>query len=267
MTTSDVAQPSRAAIAGLKPCATIVWNVAQPFRAAIVMAAVLVVSALPRAAAPIRVMLLDGESGGPYHNWQLTTRVLKKELDDTRLFEVDVVTAPPAGNSFDAFKPDFAKYQVVVLNYDAPDERWPPDLKTAFERYVADGGGLVIVHAADNAFPGWKAFNDMIGIGGWRDRNEKAGPFWFFKDGKLTSDTAPGRAGSHGQRLPFKVTVRDPNHPITRGLPGVWMHQGDELYATMRGPGKNMSVLATALSDTANSGTGHDEPMLRNFGV
>ena len=262
MTASHAARPLEAAIAGLKPCATGVSHVAQPFRAAIVMAAVLVVSALPRAAAPIRVMLLDGESGGPYHNWQLTTRVLKKELDDTRLFEVDVVTAPPAGSSFAAFKPDFAKYQVVVLNYDAPDERWPADLKTAFERYVADGGGLVIVHAADNAFPGWKAFNDMIGIGGWRDRNEKAGPFWFFKDGKLTSDTAPGRAGSHGQRLPFKVTVRDPNHPITRGLPGVWMHQGDELYARMRGPGQNMTVLATAYSDPANNGTGRDEPQL-----
>ena len=164
-------------------------------------------------------MLLDGESGGPYHQWQLTTRVLKKELDETGLFEVDVVTAPPAGASFSAFKPDFAKYQAVVLNYDAPDDRWPADLKTAFERYVSNGGGLVIVHASDNAFPGWKAFNEMIGVGGWRDRTEKAGPFWFFKDGKLTSDTTPGRAGSHGQRLPFKVTVRDPNHPITKGLP------------------------------------------------
>ena len=196
-----------------------------------------IASASPRAAAPIRVMLLDGESGGPYHQWQLTTRVLKKQLDETGLFEVDVVTAPPAGSSFSAFKPDFTKYQAVVLNYDAPDERWPADLKTAFERYVTDGGGLVVVHASDNAFPGWKAFNEMIGVGGWRDRTEKAGPFWFFKDGKLTSDTTPGRAGSHGQRLPFKVTVRDPNHPITKGLPAVWMHQGDELYAKLRGPG------------------------------
>jgi type 1 glutamine amidotransferase len=40
------------------------------------------------------------------------------------------------------------------------------------------------------------------------------------------------------------------------------MHQGDELYATLRGPGKNMNVLATAYSNPANSGTGRDEPML-----
>ena len=57
-------------------------------------------------------MLLDGESGGPYHQWQLTTRVLKKELDETGIFQVDVVTAPPADASFSAFKPDFPKYQV-----------------------------------------------------------------------------------------------------------------------------------------------------------
>ena len=237
--------------------------VAQPFRAAITaVLALLVAMVAPRAAAPIHVMLLDGESGGPYHQWQLTTRVLKKELDETGLFEVDVVTAPPQGGSFSAFKPDFTKYQAVVLNYDAPDERWPGDLKAAFERYVTGGGGLVVVHASDNAFPGWKAFNDMIGVGGWRGRTEKAGPLWFFKDGTLTSDSAPGQAGSHGQRLPFRVTIRDPNHPITKGLPSVWMHQGDELYAALRGPGRNMTVLATAHSDPANNGTGRDVPQL-----
>ena len=231
-------------------------------RSAIACLVVLAAMVVPRAAPPIRVMLLDGESGGPYHRWQLTTQVLKKELDEAGLFEVAVVTAPPPGDSFSAFKPDFAKYQVVVMNYDAPDERWPAELKTAFERYVSDGGGLVIVHASDNAFPGWAAFNDMIGIGGWRNRTEKAGPFWFIKDGKLTSDVTPGSAGSHGQRLPFAVTVRDPNHPITRGLPASWMHQGDELYAKLRGPGRNMTVLAPAYSDPANNGTGRDEPQL-----
>jgi mono/diheme cytochrome c family protein len=222
----------------------------------------MLVSVAPRAAAPITVMLLDGESGGPYHKWQLTTQVLKKELEEAGLFKVDVVTAPPAGASFSAFKPDFTKYQVIVLNYDAPDERWPADLKAAFEKYMSDGGGLVVVHASDNAFAGWKAFNDLIGVGGWRDRTETAGPYWFVKDGKLTSDTAPGKAGSHGQRLPFVVNLVDSNHPITKGLPSKWMHQGDELYARLRGPGRNMTVLATAFSDPSNNGSGRDEPQL-----
>jgi cytochrome c oxidase cbb3-type subunit 3 len=82
------------------------------------------------------------------------------------------------------------------------------------------------------------------------------------RDGRLTPDTTPGRAGSHGDRLPFRISVRDANHPITRGLPAAWMHQSDELYAALRGPGRNMTVLATAHSDPANKGTGRDEPQL-----
>lgn len=214
------------------------------------------------AAGPIRVMLLDGESGGPYHAWQATTPVLKKELEETGLFQVDVVTAPPRDGDFSGFHPDFNKYQVIVWNYDAPDERWTDEVKASFETYVKNGGGVVVVHASDNAFPNWAAFNEMIGIGGWRGRTEKAGPLWFYKDGKLESDDKPGRAGNHGNRVPFAVTVQDGNHPITKGLPKVWMHQGDELYNSLRGPGKNMTVLATAYSDPANHGTGRDEPML-----
>lgn len=230
--------------------------------ASIALAGVVLFAALAsRAAAPIRVMILDGESAGTYHQWQLVTLVLKKELEETGLFQVDVVTALPAGGDFSAFKPDFARYPVVVFNYDAPDDRWPADLKASFEKYIQGGGGLVSVHAADNAFPGWTAFNEMIGVGGWRGRTEKAGPLWYYREGNLVSENTPGRAGSHGRRTPFQLTVRG-NHPITNGLPKTWMHQGDELYATLRGPGKNMMVLATAHSEPANSGTGRDEPML-----
>jgi hypothetical protein len=223
--------------------------------------AILGLASVSLAADPIRVMLLDGESGGTYHKWKLTTPVLQKQLEETGLFQVDVVTAPAAGADFSAFKPDFRKYAVVVWNYDAPDERWPAELKTSFENYVRGGGGFVSVHAADNAFPGWSAFNEMNGIGGWRGRNEKAGPFWFLKDGKLSSDASAGAAGSHGQRTPFQVAARE-DHPILNGLPKLWMHQGDELYARLRGPGKNMKVLATAYSDPSNNGTGRDEPVL-----
>ena len=215
-----------------------------------------------QAAGSIKVMLLDGESGGTYHAWQLTTPVLKKELDETGLFQVEVVTAPPATGDFSTFKPEWSKYQVVVWNYDAPDARWPQALKDSFEQYVKNGGGVVIVHAADNAFGGWDQFNEMVGVGGWRGRTEKTGPHWIYKDGKLTADNTPGPAGKHGLRVPYQVVVRDPEHPIMKGLPKMWMHQGDELYNTLKGPGKNMTVLATAYSDPANSGTGMDEPQL-----
>ena len=227
-----------------------------------VLGLLLSMASMAPAADPIRVMLLDGEQGGPYHAWQETTPYLRKMLEETRLFQVEVVTAPPAGGDFSNFRPPFNKYQVVVANYDVPDERWPAELKASFEQYIGNGGGLVSVHAADNAFPGWVAYNRMIGIGGWRGRDEKAGPFWYFRDGKLVSDTSPGRAGSHGARLAFQIVNQVTDHPITKGLPKAWMHVPDELYATLRGPGENMTVLSTAFSDPNNKGTSRDEPIL-----
>lgn len=210
--------------------------------------------------APLRVLLLDGQSGGPWHNWRLTTPVLGEELEETGLFQVTVLTAPPSDGDFSAFKPNFSRYQVIVSNYDAP--HWPANLRTQLEQYIRGGGGLVVVHAADNAFPEWPAYNLMIGIGGWRGRNENAGPHWYYEGGKLVSDSAPGPAGNHGARLPFQVVTRDPVHPIMKGLPPIWMHAADELYNSMRGPGRDMTVLATAYSDPKNKGTGHEEPML-----
>jgi type 1 glutamine amidotransferase len=224
--------------------------------------ALVLATAASHAAPPIPVMLLDGESGGPYHDWRRVTPVLQKILEETSLFAVTVVTAPAATGELTTFAPEFGKYKAIVMNYDAPDERWPAALKTAFENYMTKGGGLVSVHAADNAFAGWAAFNEMIGVGGWRNRTEQAGPNWYVRDGKVVSDATPGKAGSHGRRVPFRITARDASHPIMKGLPPVWMHQGDELYAALRGPGKNMRVLATAYSDPNNAGTGRDEPQL-----
>jgi type 1 glutamine amidotransferase len=231
---------------------TIVW--------AVIAGVLLWGSAAYAATDHIRVLLLDGESAGPYHNWQVTTPILKKELEETGLFEVTVATAPHADGDFSNFKLKFGDYQVVVSNLDSAD--WPSELRSEFEEYVRDGGGFVVVHAADNAFPNWPAYNEMAGIGGWRGRTETAGPRWYLKDGKLVKDTSPGKAGAHGARLPFQITVREPEHPIMKGLPVVWMHAPDELYGTLRGPGTNMTILATAHSDPQNKGTGNDEPML-----
>lgn len=102
----------------------------------------------------------------------------------------------------------------------------------------------------------------MAGMGGWRDRDAGAGPYWYVdEEGRLLSDDSPGPAGSHGDRIPFEIVVRA-DHPVTRGLPRRWLHAADELYARLRGPGERMTVLATAWSDPANQSTGRHEPQL-----
>lgn len=216
--------------------------------------------------APIRVMLLTGQMNAS-HNWRATTAVLEKLLAETGLFEVTTVAV--TDDQVATFNPDWSRYQVVVLNYDAQD--WPAAAKASFERFMSNGGGLVSVHSSDNAFPGWTAFNEMIGMGGWRGRNEACGPLWYYRGDQLVSDDSPGRGGSHpGDRRPFKVTVRTADHPITQGLPATWLHHSDELYATLRGPGKNMTVLASGESNAElrTSGTNRDEPslMVLSFG-
>jgi uncharacterized protein len=206
------------------------------------------------------VLIIDGQN----HEWQHTTPLLKKILEETGLFRVSVLTAPPRGADFNRFRPEFEKYRAVISNYNDFDGGtvWPDEVQTAFEQYVRNGSGFVSYHAADNAFPNWSAYNFMIGIAGWEGRDEKSGPFWYFRNSKLVSDLTPGPAGNHGARKPFPVTMRKRTHPIAKGLPEVWMHAADELYSRMRGPGENMRVLGTAFSDTQNRGTGHDEPML-----
>ncbi len=210
------------------------------------------------AAPALKVLIVDGQNN---HAWKETTPVLKKMLEDSKLFTVDVATSPAKGGDMITFKPDFAKYAVVVSNYNG--ESWSAETKAAFEKYMRAGGGLVSYHAADNSFPEWKEYNEMVAVGGWGGRTtEKFGPKVRYREGKVVLDSAPGRCGNHGARLPFAVDMRDPKHPIAKGLPNVWMHVPDELYDGLCGPAKELTVLATAHSDPKNRGTGENEPML-----
>jgi type 1 glutamine amidotransferase len=173
---------------------------------------------------------------------------------------VDVATSPPKGGDIQAFKPSFADYDVVVLDYNG--ELWPEPTRTAFVNYVRSGGGVVVYHAANNSFPEWKEYNEIIGLGGWGGRDEKSGPYVRWRKGKVVRDMNPGRGGSHGLRHDFQITIRDRNHPITKGLPEKWMHAEDELYSRLRGPAENLTVLATAYADPKQKGTGEHEPIL-----
>jgi type 1 glutamine amidotransferase len=207
---------------------------------------------------PLRVLIIDGQNN---HDWKTTTPLLKKALEDARIFKVDVATSPPAGADMSGFRPRFADYDVIVSNYNG--DRWPKKTEKEFEAFVAGGGGFVSVHAANNSFTEWPEYNRMIGLGGWYGRTEKHGPYVYLDDqGKTVRDTSPGAGGHHGPQHEFQIRTRDAKHPIMKGLPDLWMHTKDELYSRLRGPAGDMHILATAYAAPEFDGTRRHEPML-----
>ncbi|UUO06253.1 ThuA domain-containing protein [Blastopirellula sp. J2-11] len=207
--------------------------------------------------AKLKALIVDGQNN--HGIWPKTTRMMKADLIKTDLFTVDVATTEP--KSTEGFAPEFKNYDVVISNYNG--QPWPKATQEAFVDYVKNGGGFVVIHAADNAFGNWDQYNRMIGLGGWGGRNEKSGPYIYYgKEGEVVRNTDPGSGGHHGAQHPFQVVVRDAEHPITKGMPKAWMHSQDELYDQLRGPGENMHILATAYAEPGKGGSGRHEPML-----
>ena len=229
-----------------------------PRRVASILLAMLL-SAASLSAAPIKTLIVEGQSNAA-HNMAAVTVQLKKILESAGLFTVEIATTPAKGQDMSSFKPDFSAYDLVVFNYDG--DPFPADTRAAFSKYMENGGGLVVTHSTDNAFPTWKEFNEMIAVGGWGGRNEKSGPYLRLRDGKWVVLDMPGPGGSHGRPRPYIVTTRDPDHPIMQGLPAAWLHVSDELYDRLRGPARNVTVLASAMTDPKTGGSGEEEPVL-----
>ena len=214
----------------------------------------LMLSAAPK----YKALIIDGQNN---HKWAEMTPFLKKALEDSGLFSVDVATTPGKGKDMSTFRPKFSDYKLVVSNYNG--DVWPAATNQDFVAFVKNGGGFITYHAADNAFREWAEYNKMIGVGGWERRTEKDGPYVRVStDGKVTLDNSPGPGGHHGKQHPYVINTRDKVHPIMKGLPEKWMHAQDELYDSLRGPAQNMTVLATAFSETSTGGTGREEPLL-----
>ena len=206
---------------------------------------------------PIKTLLITGQNN---HNWQVSHVVLKQILENSGRFDVDFVISPEQGKDMSGFVLDFSPYQLVVLDYTG--DSWPGETNRRFLEYVQNGGGVVIYHAADNAFSKWPEFNRICALGGWEGRNENSGPYVYWKDGKLVKDSSAGPGGSHGRQHEYVLNGRDKVHPVVKGLPLKWRHAKDELYDRMRGPGNIRDILYTAYSDKETNGSGREEPLV-----
>ncbi len=162
-------------------------------------------------AAKVRVLLITGENN---HDWRATTPVLRDHLE--RAGMKVVVCEEPAVLSTEAA----SSYDVVVLNYNRR-KRWDESTEKALLRLVSqEGKGLVVVHASNNAFPGWREFEEMIGLA-WR------------------------KGAGHDHYGRFTVRIVDKEHPITQGLAD--FETTDELYRDLT-PYSSFHVLAEAFS-------------------
>lgn len=195
--------------------------------------------------AKIRVLITDGCSN---HDWQLTTAAIRAILEPTNLFTVDVSTSPPSKDApgWDAWRPKFADYDVVVQHYNdinggAP---WPAEVRADFEAYVRGGGGVYVWHAGNNAFPDWPAYNQIIGLG-WRKKDQGAALQVGDDDKIIRIPSGEGGNTGHGPRFDALV-VRRGDHPIHQGLPRRWKAADIEVYNYPRGAAENVEVLSHA---------------------
>ena len=163
---------------------------------------------------PVKVLIVDGFSN---HDWKQTTRVIRRILEDAELFDIEVSTTPasPDAPEWDTWRPNFRRYDVVIQNTNNIGKkqiRWPTDVETALEDFVKSGGGLYILHSANNAFSHWQEYDRMIGLG-WRSQDAGTA-LEITEDGKINRiPPGEGKGTSHGPRL--DTIVRKLNrHPI-----------------------------------------------------
>jgi len=209
----------------------------------------------------IKVMIIGGQNN---HNWAKSTPFMEGILVEAGQFDVIVDNAPPRDapeEQWNAWQPKFDRFDCIVLDYNG--QMWPERVKKAFVDYVRAGGGVVVIHAANNSFVGWKEYEEMVGLL-WRSPKYGASLYVDEEGNVVRQQPGEGRGMGHGSTYDWMMTTRDTEHPITRGMPVRWQHKVDELYHGQRGPAQDVHILLTAYSDPEGGrrGTGKHEPIV-----
>jgi type 1 glutamine amidotransferase len=197
---------------------------------------------------PIPVLIVDGFSN---HDWKQTTTVTKWILEKSGRFKVDVSTIPSDRIGQTTWKPEFKKYAVVIQNTNNIQNqklRWPAWAEQELEKYVRDGGGLYILHSANNAFPHWKEYDKMIGMG-WRPNTVGYALEIDANKNIVRFPPGEGRSTGHGDRFNAVIHILN-RHPINKNYPEQWQTANTEVYSFPRGPAENLTILSYAYDST-----------------
>ena len=196
----------------------------------------------------LTVLIVDGFSN---HDWKQTTALTKWILEGSGLFSVSVSTIPSDSLQRLSWAPNFGNYDVVVQNTNNIQDttlRWPIRAERSLEKYVKAGGGLYILHSANNAFSHWKEYDKMIGLG-WRPAT--VGYALEIDDDKniLRLPPGTGMGTGHGDRFNALIKILN-RHPINEQYPDEWQTVNTEVYHFPRGPAENLNVLSYAFDST-----------------
>ena len=205
---------------------------------------------------PVRALIVDGQNN---HDWRRTTAELRATLRAAGIFQIAVTTTPDKGADArrgTGWQPDIRRHQG---GHQLQRRRVAGARPGAFVAYVDGGGGVVMVHAANNPFPEWQEFNEIIGLG-WRKADYGARVTVDDASGALVRTPAgevPGPATAH----PTCSRSR-PGGRIIRScvaFPGVDPRQG-QLRTDSAAP-RGTCTCSTARSRQGQGGTGAHEPM------
>ena len=185
-------------------------------------------ASLAAATAQSQLLLVSGQNN---HDWRYTSAEIRGALEECERFRVQTTEAPEK----DLFALDLTQFAAIVLDYNGP--RWGEAAEAAFLEAVEGGVGVVVVHAANNAFPVWKEYETICGLC-WRDGT------------------------GHGAYHAFDVNVVDGAHPITQGMADLRLHPDELYHRLVPTPGAEFRVLLSAYSDPKTGGTGRFEPMV-----
>jgi type 1 glutamine amidotransferase len=176
-------------------------------------------------ATSISVLILAGSNN---HDWKRTTPVLKKILESSGEFKVEVTEKPETLSA-----ESLAGHDVLLSNWnefggEKPPE-WPDQLRKAYVDFVRKGGGHVVVHAGSSSHYQWDEYQQIC-LATW----------------------VQGRTG-HKEIHEFEVRMTGVEHPVTKGLGP--FKTTDELWY-LPGVRPEATVLAESFSKT----TGKWEP-------
>lgn len=197
----------------------------------------------------IKVLIVDGFSN---HDWQQTSNLTKRILEESGRFSVDISTVPLDSADRQQWEPRFSNYAVVIQNTNNNRNlsiRWPRSAELQLENYVKKGGGLYVLHSGNNAFSHWKEYDKMIGLG-WRPAT--SGYALEIDSNRNIIRVPPGekKGTSHGDRFNAIIQILN-RHPINRGYPDQWKTASTEVYNYPRGPAENLTILSFAYDSTA----------------